>query len=155
MRAPILLLALAAVVATGCSGADDPERTTSTLTCEDGESCTLTLAQAGGFIIELQSSDCVAVDTEVRLTAPADVAQVLMSDACTEADGREWEFGLEDGEEFAAGTEINLSITADQFASPPQLLVSGNQTWTVRYEDGFDTDQDDLILLVTAVPLPT
>lgn len=151
MRAPTLLLALA-VLAGGCAGADPPPRTTSSLTCEDGESCTLTLAQAGGFTILLQSSDCVAVETVVELTAPASVAGVLLSDACREESGREWEYGLPPNASFPAGTEINMTVTADQFANPPEFLVTGDQTWTIRYEDGFDTDQDDLIFIVTAVP---
>ena len=152
MRAPILLLSLAVLVA-GCGGADDPTRTTtSTLDCAGGASCTLTLNDAGGFTIILASSECVAVETEVRLTAPAAVAQTLMSDACREPDGREWEFGQTPATQFAAGTEIIMEVTADQFASPPSLAVTGDQTWTVRFEDGFDTDQDDLIFTVRADP---
>jgi hypothetical protein len=150
MRAPILLLSLAALVA-GCGGADDPTRTTSSLTCAGGVSCTLILEEAGGFTIELQSNDCVAVETAVRLTAPASVATTLMSDACRETSGRVWDFSPPT-QSFAAGTEINMEVTADQFASPPSLTVSGDQAWTVRFEDGFDTDADDIVLIVTAVP---
>jgi hypothetical protein len=150
MRAPILLLSLAALVA-GCAGADDPTRTTSSLTC-GGASCTLTLAEAGGFTIELTSSECVAVETEVRLTTSTGVAETLMDDACRVEAGEEWEFGLTPATQFPAGTDIDMQITADQFASAPSLVVTGDQTWEVRYEDGFDTDQDDLIFVVTAVP---
>jgi hypothetical protein len=149
MRAPILWLSLAALA--GCAGADPPQRTTSTLTCAGGVACTLELAEAGGFTIELVSSDCVAVETTVRLTAPAAVAQTLMSDACRETAGRVWDFSPPDNV-FPAGTEINMEVTADQFANPPELEVTGDQVWTIRYEDGFDVDFDDLILVVTAVP---
>lgn len=153
MRAPILLLGLAVLVG-GCSGADDPDRTTSTLTCANGQSCTLDLAADGGFIISLQSNNCIATQTVVRLSKPDAVAQTLMSDACvTPQPVTEWDFSPPT-HCFEAGTSIAIEITADQFSSPPSLGVTEPQAqdWIVRFEDGFDTDQDDLILRVQAIP---
>jgi len=52
-----------------------------------------------------------------------------------------------------AGTEINIEIDSDQFASPPSLRVTGTYpAWTVDFEDGYDTDFNDVVLAVEAVP---
>lgn len=147
MRARRLLFPLIAVTLVACSGADDPDRTTTQLTCTGGATCTLELPEAAAFTVTLVSSECIAVETVVELTSPEE--EVLLDNACAMADGMTWDYGP-----YPAGTQIALEITADQFASPPSLLVSGSYEagWEIRFEDGFDTDNDDLILSIVAVP---
>ena len=42
---------------------------------------------------------------------------------------------------------------SDQFANPPGLRVTGAYpSWTVSFEDGYDTDFNDIVLTVTATP---
>ncbi len=156
MRARLLLLPLVAVIAVACSGADDPERVSSTLDCRAPGSgvavpCTLILEETGGFVITLVSRECIATETQVSLTAPASVAGVVIPDACTALPGSEYEYGATTP--FTAGTEIDMEITSDQFASPPGIRVTGDYPqWTINFEDGFDQDFNDIILRVTAVP---
>jgi hypothetical protein len=46
-----------------------------------------------------------------------------------------------------------MVFTSDQFASPPGIRVTGAYPeWTINFEDGFDSDFNDLILTVTALP---
>ena len=52
-----------------------------------------------------------------------------------------------------AGTQIAIEVDSDQFANPPGLHVEGSYpSWTVSFEDGYDTDFNDLVLTVTAIP---
>lgn len=156
MRAKTLWLSLlalsGAVTLAACSGADDPPRVTSGLECEapGGEvsSCVLTLPEPGGFTITLVSSSCDALNNEVRLTSP--VEATLTSDACRAAPGTVWDYT---STVYPAGTEISLEVDSDKFAGQPGLRVTGAYpTWTVNFEDGYDTDFNDLVLQVHAVP---
>ncbi len=153
MRAPTLLLALVATVAAGCSGADDPTRTTSNLSCQEGGAwvpCTLTLTEAATFTITLVSRDCLATATEVQLTAPESVAGVVVDNACNATPGQVWAYD-DDGAAFAPDTEIDMLFTSDQFADPPGVRVTGAfPEWTVNFEDGDDIDFNDVVLRVTA-----
>lgn len=149
---PILALSFGVTLA-ACSGADDPERVTSELECETGGGqvsvCTLELAAPAGFNITLESRSCDAINNEIRLTSP--ITETLTMDACREPVGKEWNYP----EIRPAGTEIAIEVDSDQFANPPGLRVTGSYPeWTVRFEDGFDDDFDDITLTVTALPAP-
>lgn len=156
MRASPLLLPVLALsfgfTLVACSGAGDLPRVTSHLECDTGQGqtslCTLTLTAPAGFRITLTTGRCDAINTEIRLVSP--VTEPLTTDACREAVGTVWDYSTPIN---PAGTEINIEIDSDQFASPPSLRVSGAYpTWTVNFEDGYDTDFDDVVLTVEAVP---
>lgn len=124
-----------------------------TLSCVDGTApggfvaCTLKLEAEAGFKVVLNSTSCDAHGNIFRVTAP--VAGTLTSDGCYEAAGKELTFGGP----FPAGTEINAEVVAPLLVHPPQLRVSGSYPqWTLTYEDGADTDFNDLILTLTALP---
>ena len=156
MRARFLLLPLVACLALACSGADAPSRATSSLTCQAGGGnyvpCTLVLTEASTFTITLVSRDCIAAETQVALTSPASVEGVVVDDACSATPGTDWDFD-DDGAAFAANTEIGMEFTSDQFADPPAIRVNGAfPQWTINFEDGYDEDFNDIVLMVTAVP---
>ena len=156
MRVQPLLLPLLALsygfTLAACAGPGDLPRVTSQLECDTGGGqaslCTLTLTAPAGFKFNLTTGSCDALNTEIRLVSP--VAETLTSDACREPVGTVWDYSTPIN---PAGTEVNLEIDSDQFASPPSLRVTGAYpAWTVRFEDGYDTDFDDVVLTVEAVP---
>ena len=123
------------------------------LSCVDGTvsggfvACTLKLEQAAGFKVVLNSSECDAHGNIFRLTAP--VSGTLTDDGCFEQDGKELVFSGP----FPRGTEIGAEVIAPRLASAPKLQVSGEYpVWTLTYEDGADTDFNDLQLTLTAMP---
>ncbi len=131
------------------------EQVTTSLTCEDGSAaggfvaCKLRLEEPSGFKVVLNSSSCEARGNVFRITEP--VADTLTVDGCYEADGTEIQFAGP----FPAGTEIAAQVMAPLLANPPALRVTGAYPeWTLSYEDGVDTDFDDLIMTVTALPVP-
>ena len=147
---PILALSFGFTLA-ACSGAADPPRVTSQLECDTGggqiSECVLTLPAPAAFRITLTSRSCDALNNEIRLVTPT--AEVLTTDACREAVGTVWDYPTI----YPTGTEINIEVDSDQFANPPGLRVAGAYpTWTVSFEDGFDTDFNDIVLTVEAIP---
>lgn len=147
---PIIALSFGFTLA-ACAGADLP-RVTSQLECDTGGGqtslCTLTLAAPAGYKITLTSGSCDALNTEIRLTSP--VKATLTTDACQERVGTVWDYSTPIN---PAGTEISIEIDSDQFASPPRLGVTGAYpTWSVNFEDGYDTDFNDVVMTVEAVP---
>ena len=145
---PILALSFGFTLA-ACSGADDPPRRTSQLECDGGgELCVLTLPEPAGFKITLTSRSCDALNNEIRLVSP--VTATLTTDACREEVGTVWDYSTPVN---PAGTEINIEVDSDQFANPPGLRAEGAYpVWTVHFEDGFDTDFDDIVLTIEAIP---
>jgi len=147
---PILALSFGFTLA-ACSGADDPPRVTTPLECDTGggntSECVLTLPAPASFKITLVSRSCDAINNEIKLTSP-EVA-TLTEDACRTNVGEEWNYPTI----YPTGTEIGLEVMSDQFANPPGLRVSGTYpSWTVSFEDGYDTDFNDIVLTVTATP---
>jgi hypothetical protein len=125
----------------------------SSLVCQDGSApggfvaCTLKLQQEAGFKVVLNSTSCDAHGNIFRTTVP--VGGTLTEDGCYERSGKQLRF---DGP-FAAGTEIAAEMVAPMLAHPPRLVVSGAYPeWTLTYEDGFDSDFNDMILTLTALP---
>lgn len=146
------------VALAACAGAPDPERVTSTLDCRPLGSgtavpCTLTLQEPARFRLTVVSVDCIARETVVTITSPAAVAGDVLTNACSASAGETFDFE-DNGAPFPAGTVIDMVFTSDQFASPPGIRVTGSfaSGWQVNFEDGFDTDFNDLILAVTALP---
>ena len=148
---PLLLLLLAlsfGFTLAACSGADDPPRVTTPLECEgQTEDCVLELPAPASFKITLVSRSCDAINNEIRLTSPETVT--LTEDACRTAVGTEWDYPTI----YPAGTDISLEVLSDQFANPPGLSVTGAYpNWTVSFEDGYDTDFNDIVMNVEAFP---
>lgn len=147
---PLLLLLLAlsfGFTLAACSGADDPPRVTTPLECDTGSQCVLTLPSPASFTITLVSRSCDAINNEIRLTSPETVT--LTEDACRTEIGTEWNYPTV----YPAGTEISLEVSSDQFANPPGLRVTGAYpNWTVSFEDGYDTDFNDIVMSVEAFP---
>lgn len=156
MRA-VVLSGVLLFVATACSDANEPPTpgppVTTTLSCAepDGDlvACSLALAEAGGFRVTLTSTDCTADGNIVRLTAP--VAATLTSDGCREDPPVVWEYAGP----YDAGTTVGIEVEAPSFPNPATLVATGAfPTWTLRFEDGVDSDQNDLILTVEAITTP-
>ena len=159
MHVRLVWLPLAAVIALGCSSAEDIPRVDSTVECRNSTgqviACDVTLEQAGGFTITLVSRSCDATNNEIRIDQPASVAGVVTSDGCNEAIGTEWAYGTTTP--FSAGTAINLVIVADQYNNPPGLRVSeipgtSPTAWRLDFEDGADQDFNDIVLELVQVP---
>jgi PKD repeat protein len=124
------------------------------LSCEDASApgqfvqCSLELPQDAGFKVVLTSRECVAHGTTFRVTVP--LTDTLTTDGCYEKIGRERTYAGP----FAAGTEIDAEVIGPRRPNPPQVHVSGGYPkWTLSYEDGGDSDFNDLIITVTALPL--
>ena len=148
---PILALSFGFTLA-ACSGAGDPPRVTSQLQCDTGggqtSTCTLTLTAPAGYKITLASRSCDAINNQIRLTSP--ITATITPDACREPLGTVWDYSTPIN---PAGTQIAIEVDSDQFANPPGLHVEGSYpSWTVSFEDGYDTDFNDLVLTVTAIP---
>lgn len=138
------------------SGADSPTGptpgppVTSSLTCAqpDGtfSQCDLTLAQAGGFTVTLVSTSCNAHGNTLTITKPSN--ETLTTDGCYQT-GKTWTYAGP----YPAGTLISFQITSAQLPNPAALRASGTfPNWTLDFEDGGDTDFNDMVLQVSATP---
>jgi hypothetical protein len=113
------------------------------------EACELPLEEQASFRIELVSTSCTADGNKVILVAP--VLEELTDNACDEDAGESWNFPGP----YAAGTALNFKIESFELASPPSLRATGTYpVWTLTFEDGGDSDFNDIILRVTATPVP-
>jgi hypothetical protein len=100
------------------------------------------------FTITLVSTSCTAKGTTITVTEP--IAKQLTGDACYESNGKEWRIGSANSG-FPAGTQLNFTITSDQTASAPTFHLTGiYPDWTINFEDGGDTDFNDVVLQVHA-----
>jgi hypothetical protein len=161
MHARLVWLPLAAVIALGCSSADEVSRVPSEVECRSPSgqviTCDVQLEQEGGFAITLTGRSCAATNDEIRLEQPASVAGVITTDGCNEALLTEWEYG--EDSPFPAGTAVSLVIVADQYNNPPGLRVtevpeSSPKAWRLQFEDGADQDFNDIELLLEQRPVP-
>jgi hypothetical protein len=154
--APALALAVAAAGCGSDSTAPDVTPVTASLQCQqpDGSyvSCDLTLAQAGGFELQLLSHECQAVGDSLNLTKPE--AVVVTGDGCAEPLGRTWTYpgpyaaGTAIGMVFVSGFHNGVNVGSDKTG----VLVSGAYpNWTINYEDGGGPPYfEDLVLTVRA-----
>ncbi len=153
--ASAIALALAATFLGACR--DDPlgPRTIG-LECEktDGsvERCDLILSEEAGFRITLLSTDCAAVGNTVRVTKPVVADPVVTDDGCSESPGVLAEYPGP----FPAGTAVGLQLESPRAGRNSGLIASGSfPEWTIEFEDGADTDFNDLVLRFTAIlPAP-
>jgi hypothetical protein len=113
------------------------------------EACTLPLEAQASFRVVLTSTSCAAGGNTVTLTSP--VVDELTDDACHESAGKTWNFAGP----FAAGSVLNFTIQSFELANPPSFRATGSYpNWTLTFEDGGDSDFNDIILQVTATPVP-
>jgi PKD repeat protein len=130
------------------------------LTC-DGADCVLTLESAASVTVTLISSMCQASGNTFVILTP--VLDTLFTDGCnTPVPGTpEATFELQNGEVFAAGTEITAEVISGlpNQALPPTIRVTqGFPEWKLEFDDGFvgpeepQPDFNDLVLTVTANP---
>jgi hypothetical protein len=109
--------------------------------------CTLKLEAEAGFKVVLNSSNCEAHGNVFRVIAPTQ--ETLTQDGCYEAAGKT----ITLAGPYGVGTEINAEVEAPLLKNPPQLVVEGEYpVWHLKYEDGADTDFDDLDITLTALP---
>lgn len=158
LRAPsaVLLAIGLMVIAAGCRGGDATgprPRITASLSCVGPNdhlfACDLILSSAGGFDVTLVQNACQAEGNRLRLTKPN--PQVLTNNGCYEPVGKVWAFAGP----FPAGTAIGMEVEAAELPNPPILRVTGSYPiWRIEFEDGYDTDFDDLVLDVRALPAP-
>jgi PKD repeat protein len=127
------------------------------LTC-DGVDCTLTLEDDAVVTVKLVSRECTARNNTFRITLPAE--EVLITDGCyAPAVDTEWQ--LNNGEAYAAGTELNAEVISGslKLETAPALRVVGSYpSWTLEFDDGEDAtppepDFNDLVLTITAAPV--
>jgi hypothetical protein len=154
MKKSFLLIAVTAAALGACR--DDPVGPTLIgLECTqpDGslQECDLILAEAGGFRVTLLSTECMVSGNAVRITKPAVTDPVLTADGCAESPGVLGEFPGP----FAAGTPVSIQIESAKAGGNAGLRAVGQfPEWTVEFEDGGDSDFDDLVLLIAALPAP-
>lgn len=145
------VIALALLLGIGaCKDSNEPggDPIDTPLQCEV-EPCSLPLEEQARFEVTLISHSCGAHDNEIHVTAPE--SERLTDDACYEAVGRVWEF---DGP-YAAGTALNFRIDSFEQANPPAFVATGAYPeWTLTFEDGGDSDFNDIVLRVRAIPVP-
>lgn len=103
------------------------------------------------FSVTLVSTSCTAKGTTVTVTAP--LTQKLTGDGCYESSGKVWNVGSATSG-FPAGTQLNFSIISDQTASAPSFRLTGvYPDWSIAFEDGGDSDFNDVVLSIHATKL--
>ena len=108
--------------------------------------CNLRLEHEAGFRVVL-TENCHAHGNLFRLTLP--ILDTLTTDGCFEPAGVERTYAGP----FPAGTVIDAEIIAPQLPNPPQVEVTDSYPeWTLRYEYGGDSDFNDLVVTITALP---
>lgn len=150
--ASAIALALAATFLGACR--DDPlgPRTIG-LECEETDgsvtACDLILEQEAGFRITLISTSCAASGNTVLVTKPAVADPVVTDDGCSESPGVLAEYPGP----FPAGTAVGLQLDSPRAGRNSGLIARGNfnEGWIIEFEDGADTDFDDLVLSFTAI----
>ena len=158
MRTPRVLLVAAALVLAACggdsgTGPKQGDTTTTELTCAGSggkTNCTIPISGKTSFTITVESTGCEAVGNILRIVSPE--AMTLSDNACALAPGKSWDFTAPSGT-FSTSAALNLSVTAKFFSAPPTLhvtTVEEGKKWRVVFEDGYDTDYNDVILIVTA-----
>ena len=110
--------------------------------------CTLPLdAAVSSFDVTLTSSSCNATNDRLRIVSP--VEKDLTPDACHENLNKHWSVNGP----FPAGAAINVQIISTQLERAPSLVATGQfPNWTLTFEDGGDSDINDVVLSVVANP---
>jgi PKD repeat protein len=128
------------------------------LTC-NGVACVLTLEDDAVVTVTLESRECTARNNTFRITEPAE--EVLITDGCySPAVGFTWD--LNGGNAYVAGTELNAEVISGslkQEVAPALRVLGAYPEWTLEFDDGEDAtppepDFNDLVLTITATPLP-
>ncbi|HET9150706.1 MAG TPA: hypothetical protein VFN83_03215 [Gemmatimonadales bacterium] len=103
------------------------------------------------FTITLVSTSCVAKGTTITVTSP--VSDKLTGDACYQSVPKTWTIGSASAG-FPPNTQVNFTIISDQTANPPGFHVAGTYPdWNITFEDGGDTDYNDVVLNVHATAI--
>ena len=159
MRLSRIALAVAATLLAACGGdkATGPkpgDQTTTPLTCAGSggkTNCTIPISGKTHFTIAVVSTDCEANGNILRIISPT--METLSEDACALEPGKSWSFTGPNGQPFSTAAALNLNVTAKFFKDPPSLQVTtleAGKRWQVVFEDGYDADYNDVILVVTA-----
>jgi hypothetical protein len=146
-----ILLVFSALFFSACKGDNGTgpgEQTTTTLSCAgnggSSTSCTIPVAGASKVTIEVVSTACQAHGNILNVVTPT--PRELSQDACYLRVGDKWELSGP----FTGTASLNMSVTSQSFQFPPSLKVTGAApTWQIVFEDGYDDDQNDVILRVT------
>lgn len=113
------------------------------------QECDLILTEAGGFRVTLISTECSVTGNTVRVIKPAVSQPILTSDGCSAAPGVLGDFPGP----FNAGTAVSIQIESARAGASSALRATGAfPEWIVEFEDGGDSDFDDLVLRITATP---
>ncbi len=148
VRTAALLLMSVTVVA-ACGGTEPGQQVETPLECANGNECTLPLPESARFEVTLTSTSCEAGGNEIKITQP--LVQTLTTNGCYAAVGTKWTF---DGP-YAAGTQLNFTIISKVINGTPALRATGAYpTWTITFEDGADSDFNDIVLTVQGFPAP-
>lgn len=158
MRIPRLLFVVGALAVSACGddgvGPKRGDSTTTELTCAGSggrTDCTIPLAGKTSFSITVESIGCEAQGNVLRIVSPT--AETLSSNACALPSGQKWDFASGGSAPFSAAAVLNLSVTAKFFSDPPSLeltTVEAGTKWRVVFEDGYDADFNDVVLLITS-----
>ncbi|MEO8225218.1 MAG: hypothetical protein ABI661_10475 [Gammaproteobacteria bacterium] len=147
----------ASVAAAGCSTGDiavgpgEQPPVVTALTCTVNGvvgPCTLPVsADIGSFDVVLTGLSCDAHGNRLRVTQP--LQSELTDDACYMPIGKKWMFSGT----YPGGTAIDIAIVSAPLPNPSALRATGSYPqWTLEFEDGGDSDFNDVVLTVTAHP---
>ena len=157
-RFSLALLSTVALLSVASACKKDPTSpgipTTTTFTCADSASganvaCTLDLHSAPGFTVTLDSVSCRTHGNTITITSPID--SLLLADGCYAAVPTSWVFPGP----FPPSTQVAMSVSSNRHGTPPQLRVSGSYPiWQAHFEDGGDSDFNDLNMTIRADSIP-
>ena len=135
-----------------------------TLQCESAPgtgqfaSCALELLDDATVTVTLESRSCDAHGNTFEITQP--LQDVLFADGCY-APAVGTPFDLDDGAVFEAGTRLEAQVISgagNQITAPALHVTGAYPTWTLSFDDGVggpgEPDFDDLVITVTATPVP-
>ncbi|MFL5575286.1 MAG: hypothetical protein ACJ79S_04890 [Gemmatimonadaceae bacterium] len=147
------LAAIALIAAATACKKDSPvepkpgEPVVTTMSCDKGNgqtsACEIPLTGFTSFTITLTGHDCEAHGNVLRLSKPSDV--LLTEDGCYEPNNKVWG-------PYQGSATMAMTVTSHVYDNRPQLRVTqvDASTWNVVFEDGYDTDFNDMVFTVSA-----
>jgi hypothetical protein len=109
--------------------------------------CTIKLEAEAVIQVTLNGSSCEAHGDVFRVILPEEAT--LTEDGCYERGGKT----ITLSRAYPSGTIINAEVIAPLLKNAPRLIVGDDYpVWHLTFEDGADTDFNDLDITVTAIP---